>query len=67
MIGGWSRLFFKRRNLPLAVAAAGGMVALGAAYTAAAREVDKPAATAGVPFTVWVGFFERVDRVALTA
>ena len=56
MIGGWSRLFFKHRNLPVCIAASSTMIAAGAAYTVTAREVDRPAAAAGVPFTAWVGF-----------
>ncbi len=38
------------------------MVATGAAYVGAARKVDRPAATDGIPFVVWVGF-----ATALTA
>ena len=32
------------------------MVATGVAYVASAREVDRPAAGAGVPFIAWVAF-----------
>lgn len=56
MIGGWSRLFFRRRNLPLSTAAAAAMVATGTAFVAEARRVDRPAAGAGLPFVGWVAF-----------
>lgn len=56
MIGGWSALFFGRRNLPASTAAAAAMIGTGAAYVAEARAVDKPAAAAGVPFVAWLGF-----------
>lgn len=55
-IGGWSRLFFGRRNLPVSTLASAAMVATGAAYVSTARSTDKVAAVAGVPFVVWVGF-----------
>ena len=56
MIGAWSRLFFGRRNLPASTVAALGMVVSGAAFVQQARQVDAPAARAGVPFVAWVGF-----------
>lgn len=55
-IGGWSRLFFGRRNLPASTIAAAAMVGTGAAYVSTACSTDKVAAAAGVPFVVWVGF-----------
>lgn len=55
-IGGWSRLFFGRRNLPASTLAAAAMIGTGAAYVSAARPADKVAAAAGVPFVAWVGF-----------
>ena len=55
-VGGWRALFFGRRNLPASTVAAAGMVVSGAAYVARARQVDAPAAAAGVPFVAWVGF-----------
>lgn len=56
MIGGWSRLFFRRKNLPASTVAAAAMVATGATYVAQARKVDPPAARAGVPYVGWVAF-----------
>jgi tryptophan-rich sensory protein len=56
LIGGWSGLFFGRRNLPASTAVAAAMVGTGAAYVAQARQVDRPAAATGVPFVAWVGF-----------
>ena len=56
MIGGWSALFFGRRNLPASTVAAASMVLTGAAYVEHARAVDRPAAAAGLPFVAWVGF-----------
>ncbi|RYF63323.1 MAG: tryptophan-rich sensory protein [Comamonadaceae bacterium] len=55
-IGGWSRLFFGRRNLAVSTVAAAAMVGTGAAYVAQARKTDCVAATAGVPLTAWVAF-----------
>jgi tryptophan-rich sensory protein len=56
MIGGWSRLFFKRRNLVLSTVAAATMIATGAAFVRQAREVDPVASRAGIPFVAWVSF-----------
>ncbi len=56
MIGGWSRLFFKRRQLATSAVAAVAMAATGAAYVREARPVDALAAKAGVPFVAWVAF-----------
>jgi len=56
LIGGWSGVFFGRRNLPASTAVAAAMVGTGAAFVAQARDVDKPAAAAGVPFVAWVAF-----------
>lgn len=55
-IGGWSRLFFGRRNLPASTIAAAAMVGAGAAYVAQARKADTASAAAGVPFVAWVAF-----------
>ena len=55
-IGGWSRLFFGRRNLPASTIAAAALVGTGVAYVAQARKVDAPSAVAGVPFVAWVAF-----------
>lgn len=54
-IGGWSRLFFGRKNLPASTLAAVAMVGTGAAFVSSARSADKVAAAAGIPFVVWVG------------
>ena len=56
LIGGWSGLFFGRRNLPASTAVAAAMVGTGAAYVAQAQRVDRPAAVAGVPYVGWVAF-----------
>ena len=56
LIGGWSGLFFGRRNLPASTALAAAMVGTGAAYVVQARRVDGPAAAAGVPYVGWVAF-----------
>lgn len=55
-IGGWSRLFFGHRNLPLSTVAAATMVGSGAAYVLESRGVDGVASAAGVPFVAWVAF-----------
>jgi translocator protein len=56
MIGGWSRFFFKQRNLPVSTAAAAAMIVSGAALAVQAKKVDKPAAAATLPFVAWVAF-----------
>ena len=56
MIGAWSRLFFKRRDLALSTVAAATMIASGVEFSRQAKPADPVAARAGVPFTVWVGF-----------
>lgn len=56
MIGGWSRLFFKRQNLALSTAAAATMIGTGAAFVQQAKRVDGSAARAGMPFVAWVSF-----------
>jgi benzodiazapine receptor len=56
LIGGWSRLFFKRRLLGVSTLAAVSMVASGAEYIRQAKRVDSVAARAGIPFLAWVSF-----------
>lgn len=56
MIGGWSRLFFKRRKLGLSTVAAAGLVATSAAFVNEAKHVDKTASRAGLPLVGWVAF-----------
>jgi len=56
LIGGWSAIFFGRRDLPGSTALAAAMVGTGAAYVHQARQVDTPAAAAGLPFVAWVAF-----------
>lgn len=55
-IGGWSRLFFGRQNLPASTLAAAAMVGTGAAYVSAARPVDALASSLGKPLVGWVAF-----------
>ena len=56
MIGGWSRLFFKRHNLGVSAIAAAGLVATSAAFVHEAKRVDKTASRAGLPLVGWVAF-----------
>lgn len=56
LIGGWSGVFFGRRNLPASTVLAAAMVGTGAAYVAHARKVDAPAASSGVALVGWVAF-----------
>lgn len=55
-IGGWSRVFFGSRSLPVSTVAAAAMIGSGAAYIEQARKVDKQSALAGIPFVAWVAF-----------
>ena len=56
MVGGWTELFFGRKQLGASAVASGGMLLSGAAYVATAAKVDRPAAAAAVPFVAWLGF-----------
>ncbi len=56
MIGAWSRLFFKRRNLALSTAAAATMIATGIEFSREATRADPVAARAGLPLVAWVSF-----------
>ncbi|MEN2787189.1 TspO/MBR family protein [Sphingomonas qilianensis] len=56
MIGGWTEIFFHRKQLGPSAALSGAMIASGASYVAAAAKVDRTAAVAGVPFVAWLGF-----------
>ncbi|HEX8420764.1 MAG TPA: TspO/MBR family protein, partial [Sphingomonas sp.] len=56
MIGGWTELFFRKRELGPSALASGAMIASGAGYVAAAARVDRTAAAVGVPFVAWLGF-----------
>ncbi|MBB3473589.1 TspO/MBR family protein [Sphingomonas sp. BK345] len=56
MIGGWTELFFRKRELGASALASGAMIATGAGYVAVAAKVDRPAAALGLPFVAWLGF-----------
>lgn len=56
MVGGWTQLFFRKKELGPSAIAAGAMIATGAAYVGAAAKVDRTAAATGVPFVGWLGF-----------
>ena len=56
MIGGWSRLFFKRHQLAVSTLAAASLVATSAAFVKQARQVDTTASRAGIPLVGWVAF-----------
>ena len=56
MIGGWTELFFGRKELGASALASGAMVATGGAYVAAAAKADPPAAVLGIPFVAWLCF-----------
>lgn len=56
MIGGWTELFFRRRELGASTLASGAMIATGAGYAAVATKIDRPAAGLAIPFVAWLGF-----------
>lgn len=62
MIGGWSRVFFKRHKLGLSTVAAAGLLGTSVAFVQEARHVDKVASRAGLALAGWVAF-----ATALTA
>jgi len=55
-IGGWSWLFFGRRNLAVSTVASAGLLGASVAYVAAARKEDPTAAAQGLPLVAWVAF-----------
>jgi benzodiazapine receptor len=55
-IGGWSWLFFGRRNLAVSTLASAGLLGTSVAYVAAARKEDPTAAAQGLPLVAWVAF-----------
>jgi benzodiazapine receptor len=55
-IGGWSRIFFGRRDLPASTLAATALAVAAATCAEAVRRVDRPAAAATLPLVAWVGF-----------
>ncbi|RMB28367.1 TspO/MBR related protein [Sphingomonas sp. PP-F2F-G114-C0414] len=56
MIGAWTEIFFRKRDLDASAIASGAMIVSGAAYVATAAKVDRPAAILGAPFVAWLGF-----------
>jgi benzodiazapine receptor len=56
MIGGWSRLFFKRHQLAVSTVAAASLVATSVSFVQEARKVDSVASRAGLPLVGWVAF-----------
>lgn len=56
MVGGWTQLFFRKKELGPSAIASGAMIATSATYVGAAAKVDRTAAAIGVPFVAWLGF-----------
>jgi translocator protein len=56
MIGGWSRLFFKRHQLAVSTVAAASLVATSVSFVSEAKKVDAAASRAGLPLVGWVAF-----------
>ncbi|MEG3089528.1 TspO/MBR family protein [Sphingomonas sp. PB4P5] len=56
LIGGWTEMFFQRKQLGPSAAMSGAMIVSGAGYVAAAAKVDRTAAVTGVPFVAWLSF-----------
>ena len=56
VIGGWSRLFFKRHELAASSAVAASLALTSAALVKETAEVDKPAAASAVPLVAWATF-----------
>ena len=55
-IGGWSRLFFGSRNLPLSTFASAALGSSAVVYVIESSKADKPAAAASIPLVAWVAF-----------
>lgn len=56
MIGGWTELFFRRKELGPSAIASGAMIATGAGLVAVSAKVDRTAAVTAVPYVAWLGF-----------
>lgn len=56
LVGAWTQLFFRKRELGASAAVSGLMMVTSASYVAVARKVDRPAAAAAIPFAAWLGF-----------
>jgi benzodiazapine receptor len=56
MIGGWSRLFFKRHQLAVSTAAAASLVVTSVGLVKQANKVDTIASRAALPLVGWVAF-----------
>lgn len=56
MIGGWTELFFRRRDLTGSTVAAGAMLAASGGFAVAAARVDRTAAATALPLIGWLGF-----------
>lgn len=56
MIGSWTKLFFRTRELGASALASGAMIGTDAGYVAAAAEIDRPAAVVNLALVTWLGF-----------
>lgn len=56
MIGGWTELFSRQKQLGPSAAASGAMIVGGIGYVAAAARADRTSELAGVPYVLWLGF-----------
>lgn len=56
MVGGWTELFFRKRDLGASAATSAAMIATGASYVVATDKVDRTSAMLAVPFVAWLGF-----------
>lgn len=56
LIGGWSRLFFKRHELAVSSLAAASLAFTSAAMVKQTAKVDKVAAASAVPLVAWATF-----------
>jgi benzodiazapine receptor len=56
LIGGWSRLFFKRHDLAVSSLAAASLALTSAAMVKQTAKVDKVAAASAVPLVAWATF-----------
>ncbi|MBV1690305.1 tryptophan-rich sensory protein [Novosphingobium sp. G106] len=56
MIGGWTEMFFRKRNLPGSALASGVMLATATSYVAMTHKVDRVAQATAVPLVGWLAF-----------
>jgi len=56
MIGGWTEIFFRKRDLAKSALASGAMLAATTGYIAATHKLDRAAQASAFPLAAWLAF-----------